>query len=692
MTTRRNVIVAGLAGLAGGSVASWSGALAGARSPETPAATGATPLLDPATIPKYVTSLPLPGRMPAVRSAGDVDEYRIAGRQFAQQVLPVGLPRTTVWGYGSADHPGTFRWPGRTIEARVGRPVQVTWLNQLVDSNGRYLRFFLPVDPTLHWANPPGGVRGRDSRGSLVDAAGPNHYDGPVPLVTHLHGQLTQPEFDGHSEAWFLPDARDIPAGYARVGSWYDRYAEAARERAGLRWRPGSATYRYPNEQPPTALWYHDHTLGVDRLTIYAGLAGLYLLRGGPHDLPAGVLPGGPHEIPLTIQDRSFRADGSLFYPDRSAERGDGPAADPSVPPIWVPMFLGNTMVVNGVTWPVLRVERRRYRFRLLNGCNGRTLTLSIAAHPTARPARPEPPLWQIGSDVGFLPAPVRLDRLPLAAAQRADVVVDFTAVPAGTTLYLVNEGSDPAHQGAGGHDATDPGTTGQVLKLMVVDRVGADRTVPPDQLSLPAPPPPGAARRTRRLLLAERRAEREPAAFLLGTVDARGRERPLHFDDPVTETPVAGESEIWELHNHTPSAHPIHLHGTHFLLLGRGPRGDGAVPPQERGPLDTVMVQPGETTRIVARFRYPGRYVWHCHILEHQDNDMMRPVEVLPSGAARTGDGGRTAKDTTTGLAVGGVVTLGAAGAAALALRRRAGGRAPADGGGGTAGTARGG
>ncbi|MCI4061305.1 multicopper oxidase domain-containing protein [Micromonospora sp. R77] len=621
--------------------------------------------------------------MPAVRSGGDVDEYRIAARQFAQQVLPVGLPRTTVWGYGSADHPGTFGYPARTIEARVGRPVQVTWLNQLIDGHGRYLPFFLPVDPTLHWANPPGGIPGRDSAGSLTDPDGPVHYTGPVPLVTHVHGLLTRPEFDGYPEAWFLPDARDIPAGWARVGSWYDRYAEIARERTGLRWRPGSATYRYPNDQPAAAYWFHDHALGLSRLTIHAGLAGFYLLRGGAYDLPPGVLPESPDEIPMLIQDRSFRVDGSLYYPDRSAghhDRADaaprpGPSPDPSTPPVWVPDVRGDTMVVNGVTWPVLHVGRRRYRLRLLNGCNGRTLVLAITAHPTARPARAELPLWQIGSDDGFLPAPVRLDRVLLAPAQRADVIVDFTAVPPGAVLYLVNEGADAAHGDDPGYGPTDPRTTGQVLKLVVTGRDRADRSVPPDQLSLPAPATTdGGVRRTRRLLLTGRHGSAaEPGVLLLGTVDGRGRERPLHFDDPVTETPVVDEPEIWELHNHTPHAHPIHLHGVHFRLVGRGP--DGTRPPQaqERGLLDTVLAHPGQVTRILARFATPGRFVWHCHNLEHEDNEMMRPTEVLPSGAARTGDGGRAGTDAAR-LAVGGVLTLGAAGAAALALHRRAG------------------
>ena len=219
-----------------------------------------------------------------------------------------------------------------------------------------------------------------------------------MPQVVHLHGAHSSQESDGHSEAWYLPVARDLPPGFAVSGSAYREFRSRFAERSGLRWAPGSATFEYANDQRPCTLWYHDHTLGLTRENVYAGPAGFYLLGGD--DLPDGVLPGPAptrddppnasyHDIPLMIQDRSFTADGELHYPTRYSGGGDGP-------PTWVPGFSGSTMVVNGRTWPTLTVQRRRYRFRLLNGCNSRFLLLSVtaASGQAARRRR----RWQIGS------------------------------------------------------------------------------------------------------------------------------------------------------------------------------------------------------------------------------------------------------------------------------------------------------
>ncbi|MGH3391913.1 MAG: hypothetical protein ACRDOO_23830 [Actinomadura sp.] len=173
--------------------------------------------LDPATIDKYVTPLAIPPAMPATRTRGAFDYYEIAVRQFRQQILPKGLPSTTVWGYGSAGHPCTFSYPACTIEARYRRAVRVKWINDLIDGNGDFLPHLLPIDQTLHWANPPAGEQDRDSRG--IDSA---PYQGPVQIVTHVHGNHTFDYSDGHPEAWYLPNARDIPAGFARTGTFYD--------------------------------------------------------------------------------------------------------------------------------------------------------------------------------------------------------------------------------------------------------------------------------------------------------------------------------------------------------------------------------------------------------------------------------------------------------------------------------------
>ncbi|HEX9717374.1 MAG TPA: bilirubin oxidase, partial [Actinomycetota bacterium] len=414
MVTRREFLKAGA--VAGGSVF-----LVGARG-VTLRAAAAIPggTLDPTTIPKYVMPLVIPPVMPgAPVKDRSIDYYEIAVRQFVQQILPPGMPATTVWGYGSVPDPGTFNYPAFTIEATVDRPVRVKWINGLVDGSGRYLPHLLPVDPTLHWANPLGGAPGRDMRPDFETTPGP--YTGPVPIVVHLHGGHNSEESDGYPEAWYLPAANDIPSGHAKVGSFYNEFRSKFQATWGQSWSPGAAVFQYRNDQRASTLWFHDHTLGMTRLNVYAGPAGFYLLRGGSSDLGAGMLPGPApklgdpagtryFEIPIVIQDRSFNADGSLSYPS-SREFFDGFAGpyigshDSDISPIWNPEFFGNAMVVNGRTWPVLEVEPRRYRFRLLNGCNSRFLILKVASRPMRRGrARAALPVWQIGTEGGFLP------------------------------------------------------------------------------------------------------------------------------------------------------------------------------------------------------------------------------------------------------------------------------------------------
>jgi FtsP/CotA-like multicopper oxidase with cupredoxin domain len=611
--------------------------------------------LDPAIIPKYVTHLLVPPAMPrsAVAQGGGTDLYRIAMRQFRQQVLPPGFPTTTVWGYGATPG-GVLHSPSFTIEATVDRPVRVQWINGLTDSRGRFLPHLLPVDPTLHWANPPGGFDDRDMRPSFTST--PGAYRGPVPMVTHLHGGHTREESDGYAEAWFLPNANDIPSGFATVGSYYDEFREKFADTYGMAWSPGSATFGYLNDQRASTLWFHDHSLGMTRLNVYAGPAGFFLLRGGSSDLPDGVLPGPAprlgdapgtryHEIPIAIQDRAFNRDGSLFYPSSRAffDGFEGPyiGTDGSdISPIFNPEFFGNTMMVNGHTWPVLDVEPRRYRFRFLNGCNSRFLMLKIASSPTAhRPAKAALSFWQIGTEGGFLPAPLEIDFLLMGLAERADTIVDFTGLRPGTELYLINEAPDePYGGGRVGHDyeAADPSTTGQILKFRVVPLTSADHTIPPDQLSLPTLTPLGPSSVTRRVSLNEEDSSVlegvGPKAAFLGTLNAQGNGVPLGWDDPITEHPALDATETWEIHNFTDDAHPIHIHEVMFQVTDRegAERGEPTGPEAwEAGFKDTVIAYPGEVTSVKARFDLPGRFVWHCHIVEHEDNEMMRPYEV---------------------------------------------------------------
>ncbi len=638
MITRRQLLKAGAVGGAG-LLVPWE-AVGGAWA----AIPGGS--LDPTTIHKYAAPLVIPPVMPPLTGlpSQSVDRYAIAVRQFRQQILPPGMPATTVWGYGSAPHRGTFNYPAFTIEARADRPVRVKWINDLVDRNGRYLPHLLPVDPTLHWANPPGGTAGRDLRPAFTSTPGP--YTGPVPIVTHLHGSHSAEESDGFAEAWYLPHASNIPAGYAEVGSFYDEFRAKFQGKWHQAWPPGTAVFQYQNDQRASTLWFHDHTLGMTRLNVYAGPAGFYLLRGGSADLPAGVLPGPAprlgdppgtryYEIPIAVQDRSFNADGSLFYPASRKFFDDfgGPYIPGSdISPIFNPEFFGNTMVVNGRTWPVLAVEPRRYRLRFLNGCNSRFVVLKIVSDPLApRPAKAAVSFWQVGTEGGFLPAPVQLDQLLMGLAERADVIVDFTGMPVGTQLYLINEGPDePFGGGEPGEEfeAADPATTGQVMRFTVVPLASRDTSVPPDQLTLPTLTPLGPATTTRRVSLNEEdSAVLEgvgPRAALLGTLDASGHPVHLGWDDPITEHPALGATEIWELHNFTEDAHPIHIHEVQFQV---------ARPPErwETGYKDTVIAYPEEITRIKAKFDLAGLYVWHCHIVEHEDNEMMRPYRVGP-------------------------------------------------------------
>jgi bilirubin oxidase len=583
---------------------------------------------------------------------------------------------TTVWSYGSANHPNTFNYPAFTIEADYRLPVRVKWINDLKDSNGNFLRHLLPVDPTLHWANPPGGPTGRDMRPMLTST--PDPYTGPVPIVTHLHGGHSAQESDGYAEAWFLPAASNNPAEFATEGTWYEFFKGEFRNKFGVTWEPGTATFQYENDQRAGTFWYHDHTLGMTRLNVYAGPAGFYLLRRGPGDLPPAVLPGPApqvgdppgtkyYEIPLAIQDRSFNNDGSLFYPDnRAFFEGLNPSQleipfipEPAcndlpsdVSPIWNPEFFGNTMVVNGRTWPFLSVEPRRYRFRFLNGCNSRFLILKLdtGLH-----------FWQIGADGGFLSAPVQLDQLLMAPAERADVIVDFTNVPMNTEIIMLNLGPDePFGGGVPGvdFDSSDPDATGQVMKFkVVVPLARRDTSMNPTQLTLPAFRPLGPARNTRQVSLNEEESKTDrvtsdengivvltcddpnaepfgPTAALLGTLNSTGAPVPLGWDDPITENPALNAIEVWEMYNFTEDAHPIHIHEVQFQVVDRQPiRGGAARLPEswESGFKDTVIAYPGEITRVRALFDLPGLYVWHCHIVEHEDNEMMRPYRIGP-------------------------------------------------------------
>ena len=652
--------------------------------------------LDPGAVTKFVTALLIPPVMPQAPSGQGkvgpgIDYYEIGLSQIEQQILPAGLPQTTVWGYGPARAKGRAgnritHAPSLTIEATCGRPGRIKWVNELVDADGNFLPHLLPADPTLHWANPPGGTTGRDTRPTFTST--PGRYSGPVPMVTHVHGAIgVGDESDGYAEAWYLPDATNIPQGYATVGTWHDFFANKANQKFGVTWGPGFVVFQYPNNQRASTIWYHDHTLGMTRLNVYAGPAGFYIVRGGPagdgavRDSRSGraaVLPGPAprendkfpskknyREIPIAIQDRSFNADGSLFYPD-TREFFDGIVHD-YIPngefsPIWNPEFFGNTLIANGNTWPFLTVEQARYRFRFLDGCQARFLILDFNQIPGVE-------AWMIGNEGGFLAAPVNLtadhgNRLLMAPAERADVIVDFTNVPAGNYI-LANVGPDePFGGGVPGIDfaVANSSTTGQIMQFRVVPASAADDSTPPRFLQLPAISPLPAATLTRQLALIEEASEGEdeegeevegPVEALLGTV-AAGVWTERKWMDPVTENPAVGATELWEIYNTTADAHPMHIHEIVFEVVNREGlvlndeeevvepiQLDGEIAPPapwEAGFKDTVIAYPGQVTRLKARFTAPGQFVWHCHIVEHEDNEMMRPYRIGPEQPGQPG------------------------------------------------------
>jgi spore coat protein A len=750
--------------------------------------------LDPTSIPKYVTPLVIP---PVMNNDGVSHNYDIAVRQFKQQILPGGIwntlngrsdafPATPIWSYGPAADPvpgiapdpgSQFNYPAYTIETLVDTPVNVRWINDLVAINRATgfpcdgtacprtsIDHLLPVDQTLHWANPLRDCRVGPAR---TDCAGvnPAPYTGPVPIVTHVHGAHVDGHSDGYPEAWWLPVASDT-AGLATSGTVFD---DVTGTNAG---NVGYADYQYRQDQPATTLWYHDHTLGMTRSNVYAGPAGFWLVRGRPghaaadYDLvlrsnngkaaklpgPAPTagqsvldlnIPGNPvrnaiREIPIVIQDRSFNTDGSLFYPGNRAffeelnaegtagtpqEQfpGEGElqidfAPDSDIAPIWNPEAFFNVMVVNGVSWPSLDVAPATYRLRLLNGCNSRFLNLAMV-YTDAKGKQREIPFIQIGAEQGFLPTPVEImtgyatplatgkrpkrgERVPAASpqqallmtlAERADVIVDFSDLPEGTVVSLVNTAPD-APFGGFPDDPADPQTTGQVMRFVVssalLNAKDAETTNPYMLVPVAEASFDGDISTTRQVSLNEGESEvvcvdvdaagnlvqvegtppecPEPSvAFapkeaLLGTVNASGEGVSLKWTDDtgastpvpitlqsgsvvtvnVTENPLVGDTEDWEIYNFTEDAHPIHLHLVRFEVMER--RAIGApsvagqgVQPWESGYKDTVIAYPGEITTVRSTFDVEGLYVWHCHIIEHEDNEMMRPYVVSDVASA---------------------------------------------------------
>jgi spore coat protein A, manganese oxidase len=632
-------------------------------------------------IPKYVNQLgPIPIYVPTVYNdpaTGKVTHlYTINMSQFREKILPAGTPlfnntdgKTTVWGYGGmAKDAVTDRnlgyirnSPSPTFEAVRWIPINVTWVNNVREP------YMFAVDPTLHWANPnmmpmhmdlmppyppfPPGFNGTPyifPDGSIANKEG---YDAQsiAALVPHLHGAEVRSTSDGYPTGWFTANGMQ--------GANYTTEAPVANN---------STIYIYPNAQQATTLWYHDHGMGMTRINVMSGLAGFYLLRD-PADKVAPLLPRGKYEMPLAIQDRTFKENGELWFPTEGSESMDHP--------YWNMMFFGNTIMVDGLVWPNFNVDRGWYRFRLLDGSNARAYRISLYNTATGKNI----PFTQIGSDGGYLKSPVSLSELLITPGERADVLVDFSNVAPGTKIIMKNTASAPYPMGV----SPDANTVGQIMQFTVTGSIGykkgislislLPKTLNPT-LSGPYPslPTPSKIRTVTLIPL---------GVGGLGKGNMGGMKRSMEFlldgqkwMNPVSELPKNGDTEEWQIANPTMDLHPIHLHLVQFQVVSRQSFSHGEYmmdwialngqPPldhptknlnlasylkgspesaaeNEMGWKDTVQADPMTVTTIRVRFKPqdgtefpfdptlgPG-YVWHCHILDHEDNEMMRPYKV---------------------------------------------------------------
>jgi bilirubin oxidase len=661
MSTRRQV-------LKGGVAAGAAAAIAGPRLLRSHTAEAAT--IDAKSIPKYVTPLFIVPAMPPVGNNSDMIEYQVAQRRILAQVLPKGFPKTTINAYGNPNIPSTFSSPSHTLESTANKLTRVTWMNQLVDSSGNFLPHLLTVDPTIHWANPPGGVNGRDSTPTFTST--PKPYTGPQPMIVHMHGSHDFEESDGLPETWFLPAARNIPSGFATTGTDYEPFKQESFERFGTVWKVGQQVSNYPNDQAAGPMWFHDHVLGMTRLDVHTGLFGFNIISGGPFDLPDGALPGPRpkagdpagikyRDIVLSISDGSFNPDGSIFFPSKSDLTGPY-IPDSDVPPFWNSSFQGDVALVNGQSWPVLEVEQRRYRFRILDVHNFRAPSLKIVRDPLARPGKVAVPTWVIAADAGGIFSNAQgmhlLDDahsgIFMVTSERVEIVVDFTDEAVGNELFLINDnvkGGSP-----GGPPATplnDVNGIGQLMKFKVIQRVGDDNTLPGDQIHGKGRRNLGNPTETHRVSMNVIKNQNGPSSppfevkrFQMGRIDADGTNHLELWSDPISQIVKNGAIAQWEVHNHAGDSgavgtgnaqvgggHAFHIHLIEFQVLNRQaldangtPTGDLIPPsPWELGEKDTVFAPANMVTRFKAPFDLASKYIYHCHFIDHEDHEMMR-------------------------------------------------------------------
>lgn len=573
----------------------------------------------------FADALPVPKRLVAAQQNGRLSvPIRAGAHRFHRD-----LPESAVWGYGGMV-------PGPTIEAEAGQPVTVAWRNELDVA--------LPVVvTTAPVAADASGVPVQCMPGLSGGTPDPNAAALAGHTVVHLHGALVPAPYDGWAENLFAPGQ--------------------------------DAVFHYPMGQRAALHWYHDHVMGVTRFGIYAGLAGLWIIRD-QRERELGLPEGPPFEVPLLIQDRNFGLDESGRLTGQLVHKTD-PEVMEAFPPF---------TVVNGKVWPLLQVQPASYRFRVLNGSNARSYRLVLLGDGEPELGR----ITQIGTDHGLLRAPARVppDGLVLASAERADLLVDFSGLAPGSELTLVNTAAAPfdgaPFPAANARNAADPGGMlpyPQVMGFRVVPGPVTRRTIPGELATDYRPPSPDdlaqAPRRT--VALVERELQGEPNMLTMrelviagddhagpvvtvadGEQTTRYRAAAAHFEDAATFFPVLDRYEVWQLINLTDDTHPIHLHLDPFQVLSRRPiryqiPDDGiedlaltaavtlerdpddelphTIDDNERGLKDTIRVNPYEIAEIAVRFTtYSGRYMYHCHILEHEDRDMMRPFVTMPA------------------------------------------------------------
>ena len=596
----------------------------------------AAPQLDPAGIPKWENTItgPPPVYLPTDKTT---NYYVVNVSEFNQTILPPSLGlTTTVYGYGGLARDGVTgkplgfvrNSPGPTFEATKGVPIKVKFVNDLTKPH------MFAVDPTLMWANP----NNIPTPSAPFEAFPPGTVtaQSPIPICVHLHGGEVEATSDGGPDAWWT---------YNGIHGHEYHTAEPT--------APNAAVFMYPNSQQAATIWYHDHALGMTRLNVVGGMAGFYLIRDPLNSVDAN-LPKGKYEIPLAIQDRVFNIDGTFNFTIDPT--------NPDVHPYWTPEFFGDTIMVNGLVWPKMNVDRAAYRFRILDGSTARFYNLRFSNGMN---------FTVVGVEGGYLKSAASVKEILISPGERFDVIVDFSNLAPGTEIILQNSAPGPFPDG----DPVDPATTGQIMKFVVGDKKGRpDMKIPATlnpTLSGAFPNLPTATVQ-RQLVLTEVMGEGGPLELLLD-----GQK----YDSAISELPKKGTTEEWVIANPTADTHPIHLHLVQFQVVKRQAYDDekhyddwvaankeadnGDAPPfsgptvsvdvtpylfgpvmqppaTEQGWKDTVKMNPGEVTWIRVRFAaqdgapFPfdptkGYYVWHCHIIDHEDNEMMRKYQVVP-------------------------------------------------------------